>query len=141
MRALLAIAFVVTLTHAASAQAVFDTLRGQYGSAADPATSCAANPHQMDFMVQPPHALFNWDQPRVLAEGATVQHERYDILNYDDGSLTLHQDGRPRPTDGGGRPVWILRLTEEPKGYCWGRADWPVVRCEEQQVRCDASTS
>ena len=26
-------------------------------------------------------------------------------------------------------------------GYCWGRADWPVVRCEDAQLRCDSSIS
>ncbi len=30
---------------------------GQYGSANDPETSCAVNPHQLDFMASPPHAL------------------------------------------------------------------------------------
>lgn len=141
MRVQFPLVLFLILTDAAAAQAVFDALRGQYGSAADPATSCAANPHQLDFMAQPPHALLTWAQPKPDGSGGLVTGERYDILDFDDRSLTLRLEGETRRTDGGGRPVWILRLTQAPPGYCWGRADWSVVRCEAAQLRCDSSIS
>ena len=140
MRALLPLA-LLALTSAAPAQTVLDGFRGQYGSATDAATSCAVNPHQLDFMTQPPHALFSWVKPKGNATGASGLTERYDLLDFDDNSLTLRQDGGvPRTTDGS-RPIWILRLTDTPLGYCWGRSDWPSVHCEDQQLRCDSASS
>ena len=141
MRGLIPMVLVLSLPGAAGAQSLLDGFRGQYGSASDPATSCATNPHQLDFMAQPPHALFQWQTPKVDPSGAMVSGERYDLLDYDDKTLTLRQEGDSRRTDSGAHPIWILRLTDDPKGYCWGRTDWPVVRCEDAQLRCDASTS
>ena len=129
------------LATSAGAQTVFDRARGQYGSASDPATSCAANPHQLDFMAYPPHALLSWSKPRFDENGLPTTGERYDILSNDDTSLTLRLEGDSRRTDTGARAIWVLRLTTNPQGYCWGRTDWPVVRCERQQVRCDNATS
>ena len=125
----------------AAAQDIFDSLGGPYGSANDPATACAANPHQLEFMAQPPHAMFHWAQPMVTAQGTTVTDERYDLLDHSDTTLTLRQEGDTRRTPNGNRPIWILRLTTQPEGYCWGRTDWPSVHCENQQVRCDKATS
>ena len=119
------------------AEDIFDSLRGQYGSATDPATSCASNPHDLDFMAQPPHALFTWAKPR--ADGAG--DERYDLMDHSDSTLTLRLEGDIRRTATGAHPIWILRLTTQPQGYCWGRTDWPDVHCEDQQVRCDRATS
>jgi hypothetical protein len=129
--------FLLTSAATAQAQDIFDSLRGQYGSATDPATSCASNPHDLNFMANPPHALFTWDKPR--ADGAVDQ--RYDLLNHSPTTLTLRLEGDTRRTDAGAPPIWILRLTSQPQGYCWGRADWPDVHCEDQQVRCDRATS
>ena len=129
------------LATSAGAQTVFDRARGQYGSASDPATSCAANPHQLDFMALPPHALLSWSKPRFDENGLPTTGERYDILSNDDTSLTLRLEGDNRRTDTGAQAIWVLRLTTNPQGYCWGRTDWPVVRCEQQQVRCDNATS
>ena len=136
-----AILYLVASLTAADAQDVFGSLRGQYGSASDPATSCAANPHTLDFMAQPPHALFNWTKPVADAAGQMTTGERYDLLDHSDSTLTLRLEGDPRRTDTGDRPIWILRLTTQPEGYCWGRTDWPAVHCEDQQVRCDKATS
>ena len=129
------------LATSAGAQTVFDRARGQYGSASDPANSCAANPHQLDFMALPPHALLSWSKPRFEENGLPTTGERYDILSNDDTSLTLRLEGDNRRTDTGAQAIWVLRLTTNPQGYCWGRTDWPVVRCEQQQVRCDNATS
>lgn len=113
---------------------------GVYGSATDPATSCAANPHTIQFMAQPPHAFLTWDQAYTAPDGAQVSLRRFDLESMDDRMLTLREEGGQRLPDGT-RPTWFLRLTDSPKGYCWGRADWPVVRCEDQQVLCSEATS
>lgn len=137
----LCILFHLASLHPAAAQDIYDALRGDYGSAADPATSCAANPHTLDFMAQPPHALFDWTKPWTDKDGLPVSHRRYDILDQSDSTLTLRREGDTSRTADGGRPVWILRRTMTPEGYCWGRADWPAVHCEDQQLRCDKPTS
>lgn len=113
---------------------------GTYGSATDPATSCAANPHRLEFMARPPHAFLTWDKPWTGPDGREVTHRRFDLEAMDDRMLTLEEEGGARLADGS-RPVWFLRLTDSPKGYCWGRADWPSVRCENQQLLCAAATS
>ncbi|NBZ86573.1 hypothetical protein [Stagnihabitans tardus] len=130
------LAFLPSLS-AAQAQ---ESFVGQYGSASDPATSCATNPHTIEFMAQPPHAFLTWDHPYIDAAGAEVQGRRFDLEAMGDTMLTLREEGGARLPDGS-RPTWFLRLTENPKGYCWGRADWPVVRCEDQQVLCTEATS
>lgn len=138
-----AFCLALLLAAPAGAQTVFDQAAGLYGSVDDPAQSCAQNPHRLDFMASPPHALFNWAHPAPDASGQMRTHERYDILDYDAGSITLRREGDPQVTADGHHPIWILRLTQTPVGYCWGRADWPVVRCEHPAVRCgdDAPTS
>jgi hypothetical protein len=133
--------FLLASLSSASAQGVFDRLLGQYGSASDPSTSCASNPHELSFEAQPPHANFTWTEAWTDVDGRTVSHKRYDMLDYDDSSLTLRLEGDSSRTADGGRPIWILRLTTAPEGYCWGRADWPSVHCENQQVRCEKATS
>ncbi|MGV8985486.1 MAG: hypothetical protein ACOH2H_04275 [Cypionkella sp.] len=135
-----ALCLLASLTSAA-AQDVLDSFRGQYGSATDPVTSCAANPHSLDFMTQPPHALFNWSKPWTDDSGRMVSNQRYDLLSTQDNSLILRLEGDTRRTASGDRPIWILRQTATPQGYCWGRTDWPLVHCENQQLRCDNPTS
>lgn len=125
----------------AAAQSVFDSLTGSYGSASDTATSCAENPHRLEFMADPPHALFSWDKPWADSDGQMIQGERYDLLDHSDTTLALRREGDPARTSDGRRPTWILRLTATPDGYCWGRTDWPLVRCEDQQLRCDKPVS
>jgi hypothetical protein len=141
MRALISIALVLACSGAVRGQTVFDSLDGPFGSASDLETSCAVNPHRLSFIPAPPHAIVTWDQPRPDGQGGMSATDRYDLLDHDDKTLTLRLEGDRRRTDAGGRPVWILRLTDDPQGYCWGRTDWPSVRCERQQLRCDSSTS
>ena len=138
-----AVCLILLLAAPAGAQTVFDRAAGLYGSVENPAQSCTQNPHRLSFMAAPPHALFRWAQPAPDASGQMRDHERYDILDYDAGSITLRREGDPQMTADGNPPVWILRLTQNPAGHCWGRADWPVVRCERLALRCgdDAPTS
>lgn len=127
--------FALTLASPLSAQTVLDRAAGLYGSATDPAQSCSTNPHTLSFIARPPHAFFRWQAPRPDRDGRMTSEETYDLRGGDETSLTLLREGdAPLPATGR-RPVWLLRLTET--GYCWGRADWPLVRCVEPAIRCD----
>jgi hypothetical protein len=125
----------------ASAQDLVTTMRGLYGSATDPAGSCAVNPHQIDFLAQPPHLMMMWKAPWTDAKGVTQYDRRYDLLAVGDNTFTLRREDEDQTTDTGTRPIWILRHTTQPEGYCLGRTDWPQMRCEDQQLRCDAPVS
>lgn len=120
--------------------ALADDFAGPFGSASDPATSCAQNPHTITFLAQPPHAFLTWDHAFTAPDGAEIAFRRFDLEAKDTRMLTLREEGGARLPDGS-RPTWFLRLTDTPKGYCWGRADWPVVRCEDQQLLCSQATS
>lgn len=125
----------------AQAQDLVVTLPGTYGSASDPAGSCDVNPHELSFLARPPHVMLTWPSPWIDRTGETVQSRRYDILGQDGNSLILRNEDETRSTDSGDRPIWILRPTTDTVGYCWGRTDWPAVRCEDQQLRCDKPVS
>jgi hypothetical protein len=116
-----------------------ETLAGYYGDATDPALSCATNPHELSFIDYPPHAFLTWSKPAPDAAGRMRTGERYDLLSVGEGELLLRLEGEDQRTDAGGVPVWIMRFTAV--GYCWGRTDWPVVRCERPQVRCESPVS
>lgn len=138
MRAVLPL--LICLASPAPAQTVFDAARGQYGSATDPATSCAANPHQLDFIADPPHLVLDWRALKAGQPGLPRQREVYDIEGHDDSTLTLREEGDYR-SDPDQVPFWVLQLTQTPPGYCWHRPDWPQVRCEDQQLACENATS
>ena len=118
-----------------------EAFRGLYGSASDPALSCAANPHRLDFFGARLHAVLEWQKPWFTTQGREVSQRRFDLLQRAEGALVLEEDGPAERLEDGSLPIWQLRLTEAPKGYCWGRADWPVMRCEDQQVACTQATS
>jgi hypothetical protein len=139
MRAILALC-LIGLAPAASAQAIFDLATGQFGSASDPATSCAANPHEMSFEDSPPHLNLTWQSVKEGPVGRPRTNERFDIEGLDDRSMTLREEGDYRPDRAIG-PFWVLQFTETPAGYCWRRPEWPEVRCEDQQLRCENATS
>ena len=140
MRRWIILVVLALLPQAVLAQSLFDAARGKYGSATDPATSCAVNPHEMAFMTQPPHVMLTWTQPKLGPNGQMRAFERYDIEDYDGTTMTLREEGDFRPDQAGG-PYWVLQMTETPSGYCWRRPDWPQVRCEDQQLRCEAPVS
>lgn len=122
----------------AGAQSLADPWTGLWGSVADPALSCATNPHRIDLMDSPPHAFLTWARPRIDADGQVSREATFDILQAGPGTLTLRREGRREVTETGQPLFRILRLTEGGARYCWGRSDWPVVRCEDHQERCDA---
>jgi hypothetical protein len=125
----------VTLASPLAAQTALDRAAGLYGSASDPAQSCTSNPHELSFLQSPPHAIFRWSLPRPDRSGRLSLEETYDLRNANQNSLTLQREGDAPLPETGRRPTWILRLTET--GYCWGRADWPLVRCVEPAIRCN----
>lgn len=135
MRAILALCLMAT---AAPAQTLPQVAAGQYGSASDPATSCAANPHELGFIANPPHLVLTWEQPR---QDGAAQRQVFDLEDMDDTSFSLRQERDYRPDPDGEGPYWQLQLTRNPDGYCWRREGWPVVRCEDQQLRCESPTS
>lgn len=112
-----------------------DSAAGRYGSAIDPMQSCEANPHQLSFMDNPPYAMFHWSLPRLDAGGRMSSADTYDLREVTGSTLMLQREGDAPLPETGRRPLWILRLTDS--GYCWGRADWPLVRCINPAVRCD----
>lgn len=136
MRALI---IALCLATPATAQTVFDRAAGSYGSPLDPAQSCDANPHDLSFITNPPHAVFRWAKPRTNRDGQLTQEDTYDLRDATDTTLSLQREGDAPLPETGRRPLWILRLTQDPDGYCWGRADWPSVRCIEPAVRCDTT--
>jgi hypothetical protein len=135
--AVLALALATPL----SAETALDRAPGLYGSASNPAESCTTNPHELSFIESPPHALFRWSLPRPDRSGRMSGQDTYDLRGADDTTLTLQREGDAPLPETGRRPTWIFRLTET--GYCWGRADWPLVRCVEPAIRCnnDSPTS
>ena len=138
MRPLVIALALLSTAAPALAQSVFDRALGSYGLPDDPAASCAANRHRLEFSGPPPHAFLTWNKPARTAQGEWTDHARFDIVDYDDSTIALMLEGDPNRTDTGDRIIWLLRLTEQPAGYCWGRADWPAVRCVSPAVRCDA---
>jgi hypothetical protein len=139
MRHLIAPLLLVLATATpAAAQSVYERAAGIYGDASDPALSCQNNPHELSFTAAPPHAVLQWNLPQTMPNGRLEDSARYDLLGADATTLTLRREGDPTRTETGARPIWLLRLTDQPLGYCWGRTDWPLIRCEQQQLRCDA---
>ena len=139
MRALsLAIVLSLPSPLAALAHPMPEGATGLYGSASDPATSCAANPHELGFIANPPHVVLTWDLPKEGPLGGMRQQEVYDLERFGDTSIFLREEAPYRSSEGG---TWQLQITQNPDGYCWRRPDWPVVRCEDQQLRCESATS
>jgi hypothetical protein len=131
----------VSLASPLAAQTALDLAPGRYGSATNPLESCSANPHELSFIASPPHAIFRWSLPRPNRDGRLSLEDTYDMRDITDTTLTLQREGDAPLPETGRRPTWIFRLTET--GYCWGRADWPLVRCVEPAIRCnnDSPTS
>lgn len=116
-------------------------LEGKFGSASDPAASCAANPHELVIIDDRPHLARIWQKPVTGSAGGERLREIYDVVEFDGTSMILtEEDLYLADPEGTGGP-WELKMTTLPVGYCWRRPDWPEVRCEDQQLRCDAPVS
>ncbi len=110
---------------------------GQYGSVDDPAFSCAENPVDLQFTDRPPHGIFTWDTARKIHDDSLAQQAVYDLLGETRLGLLMRLEGETRRTDSGAPVVWVLRPDADFGGFCWGRADWPLVRCISPFRRCN----
>ena len=137
---------ILTLLSAAPALAegnIFSRLEGVYGAADDEELSCTTNPHRLRFTDSPPHAILDWKEDWVMPGGLLSSRAVYDLIQATDTELVMRLEGEHRRTDAGDRVFWVMRPNDDFTGYCWGRIDWPVVRCIWPQVRCpnEAATS
>ncbi len=123
-------------------QEALNLMQGNFGSASDAAASCAANPHRLDIIDDRPHLARTWGQPYQGSAGGPRLREIYDLESAHGTALTLREEGEYR-ADSEGRQggIWELQFTHSPVGYCWRRPDWPVTRCEDQQLRCESPIS
>lgn len=96
--------------------------------------TCAANPARLDVLRGPDHVVFSWPEPTEIYNGAVATGVTYDLIEERGDTLVLRQEGESRRTDDGAVVVWLLRPTDQ--GFCWGRTDWPVIRCEHPFRRC-----
>lgn len=117
---------------------IFSRLTGTYGSPDDPAQACATNPEHVTFSADGSRLLIDFETPVIDYLGQDRTQAGYDVLGQDSAGVTVLLDGEQRVTDAGEPVVWIMRPTSAPDGYCWGRTDWPVMRCPHQMVRCTA---
>lgn len=141
MRHILTLALLI-LSGPALGQERPDLLQGQFGSATDAAASCAANPHRLDIIDERPHLARIWEAPYQGNAGAPRLREVYDLNSSHGTELTLREEDVYRAdSDGRQGGVWQMQFTNTPSGYCWRRPDWPVTRCEDQQLRCESPIS
>lgn len=111
-------------------------LSGQYGAEEGSQFSCDFNPVTLDFTESPAHARFHWNFPSDTVVGRNRLGETYDLIGPAPGGLAMRLERDPRRTDDGAVPIWILRPDADFSGFCWGRADWPLVRCVAPHHRC-----
>ena len=135
------LAFVFIATPAIAGGDLQAQLAGPYGAVDDPAYSCAQNPIDLRFEDQPPHAVFSWNSPRQIFDDSTTTKVIYDLVEEVPNGLVMRLEGENRMTEAGDPVVWILRPDADLRGFCWGRTDWPVVRCEPRFRRCDLAPS
>ena len=141
MRIALTLALTI-LASPAAAEAAFDLMEGSFGSADDPAASCSANPHRLSIIDDRPHLARDWEQPYQGNAGGPRLREVYDLESAHGTSLTLREEAEYRAdSDGRQGGLWVMQFTNAPEGYCWRRPDWPVTRCEDQQLRCESPIS
>ncbi len=113
------------------------TISGLYGSATDPSLSCETNPHRLSVTEDMRHLVMAWDRPAPDPRGGTTEERVYSIIGIEGPKLTLRLEDEDRTVSASGFVISTLRQTDD--GYCWTRPDWPVQRCEDRQMRCDAA--
>ncbi|QDC10977.1 hypothetical protein FHY55_17825 [Oceanicola sp. D3] len=97
---------------------------------------CDENPHSITFDTARKTSWFDWRGPMTNYLGEIDQQGVYDVLESDDGSITMFLHGEQRTTDAGEPVVWILRLIDGGEAYCWDRTDWSPPRCTHLHIRC-----
>lgn len=125
----------------ARGQEALDLLQGSFGSATDATASCTVNPHELAIIDSRPHLARTWQKPYPGSTGEPRLREVYDVVTFDSMALTLTEEAPYHADpDGFGAP-WVMQFTQNPQGYCWRRPDWPVTRCQDQQLRCESPIS
>jgi hypothetical protein len=116
---------------------VLRTLPGLYGSATDPSLSCEVNPHRLAVTADELRVVMEWDRTAPDPRGGTTGALDYTIIGIEGPKLTLRLEvDNPAPSE----PGFLIRtLRQTGDGYCWTRPDWPAIRCEDPQLRCDAA--
>ena len=140
MRILFAVA-LIAVSSPALAQDGYEALDGLFGSASDPAASCAANPHELAIIDNRPHLARTWKSPVTGTAGSPRLREVYDVEAFDGTSMILSEEALYHADPEGTGGPWVLLFTQNPPGYCLRRPDWPQARCEDQQLRCEKATS
>lgn len=120
----------------ASAQDIFDRFEGSLWAFPErKGMQCHENPHTITFNADRTQSFFDWDRLMTTYENKLAQHATYDVIDYDETSITLYLHGESRTTDSGSPVVWILRFPDDDT-YCWDRTDWTPPLCTHLHVRC-----
>ena len=98
--------------------------------------SCAHNPQTITFATDHHSATFAWQSAITFFTGKQERIGRYRIFAASDDRITMAIEGETRLTEGGSTVVWILRLVQDGRAYCWGRTDWQPEQCVAVHFRC-----
>lgn len=139
MRTWLSLVALILSACPPGAQEILDRAEGLYGIAEEPSASCEVNPHQIEFIADPPRAIFTWNEPIEGYDGALHDRAVYDILAAGSMGPTLALQGETRTTPEGALVAWDMRVAIDGSGYCWHRADWPLLACSRTYMRCDGA--
>ncbi len=132
----LTIALLLGLTQPAAAD-IYGRMSGLFGDPEYPDESCSANPVFSTFTADRNRVVFSWGTPVRSYTGALISSYGSTVLWADGRSITMVRDNETRLTPEGDKVLWIMRVTDQPDGYCWHRIDWPDDSCI-QLVRCEA---
>ncbi len=132
-----ALALLLALaTPGAAAALTAEEMAGEWESVDGSNNTCAANPARLSVQRGPDHVIFDWPEPFAVYDGSIRDRVDYDILEERPDALVLRLEGETRRTDDGDMVVWLLRPNAARDTFCWGRTDWPVIRCEHPYRRC-----
>ncbi len=113
-----------------------EEMEGSYESVDGLNNTCATNPARLSVTRDPDHVTFDWPVPFTVFDGSQRTRVDYDLVEERSDALVLRLEGETRRTDAGAVVVWLLRPDAARQGFCWGRTDWPVIRCEHAYRRC-----
>jgi hypothetical protein len=127
---------LLALAPSAAAALTAEEMAGPYESVDGNDNTCAANPATLSVRRGPDHVTFDWPVPFTVFDGSSRTHVAYDLLEERADALALRLEGETRLTEAGEVVIWLLRPTPDRDGFCWGRTDWPLMRCEHAYRRC-----
>ncbi len=132
----LVLALLPLLAPAAAPALTAEEMEGSYESVAGTDNTCAANPARLSVTRNPDHVSFDWPQPFAVFDGSVRSRVDYDLIEERPDALVLRLEGETRRTATGEVVIWLMRPDAARQGFCWGRTDWPVIRCEHAYRRC-----